>query len=74
MYGGSLSRMMAVMHTLNARTIAGEFVAERIDSAARARRFGRVRRRAGRFTRAERRDAPSSSVPPGRLSPSGAGR
>jgi hypothetical protein len=71
MYGGSLRRMMAVMHTLNARTIAGEFVAERIDSAARARRFGRVRRR---FTRAERRDAPSSSVPPGRLSPSGAGR
>jgi hypothetical protein len=59
------------MHTLNARTIAGEFVAERIDSAARARRFGRTRRR---FLRGERRDAPSSPVPPGRLRTSGAAR
>jgi hypothetical protein len=71
MCGRRLSRMMASMHTLNARTIAGEFVAERIDSASRARRFGRIRRR---FVRGERRDAPSSPVPPGPLRPSGAAR
>ncbi|HEX2265913.1 MAG TPA: hypothetical protein VHH14_06500 [Solirubrobacterales bacterium] len=58
------------MHTLNARFIAAQFVEERIDTASRARRFGRVRRR---FTRGERREAPSSPVP-GRLRPSGAGR
>jgi hypothetical protein len=71
MYGGRLSPMMAPMHSLNASTIAKEFVESRVDSAARARRF-RVRRR---FARGERRDAPSSSaVPPGRLSTSVAER
>jgi hypothetical protein len=59
------------MHSLNAATIANEFVTERVDSAARARRFARVRRR---FARGERRAAPSSSPVPGRLRPSGAGR
>jgi hypothetical protein len=59
MCGRSLSRMMLGMHTLNARVIAAQFVEERIDSASRARRFGRVRRR---FTRGERRAAPSSPV------------
>ena len=63
--------MMVFMHTLNARTIAGEFVAERLDNASRARRFGRARRR---FLRGERRDAPSSPVPPGRLRTSGEAR
>jgi hypothetical protein len=58
------------MHTLNARVIAAQYVEERIDSASRARRFGRVRRR---FTRGERREAPSSPIP-GRLRASGAGR
>ncbi len=58
------------MHTLNAITIANDFVADRVDAARRARRFGRVRRR---FARDERRAAPSSPVP-GRLRPSGAGR
>jgi hypothetical protein len=70
MCGGRLSRMMLSMHTLNARVIAAQFVEERIDSASRHRRFGRVRRR---FTRGERRGSPSSPTP-GRLSPSGAGR
>ena len=59
------------MHSLNARVIAAQIVEERIDSASRARRFGRVRRR---FTRGERRAAPSSSPVPGRLRASGAGR
>jgi hypothetical protein len=58
------------MHTLNARIIAAQFVEDRIDSASRARRFGRGRRR---FTRGERREAPSSPIP-GRLHTSGAGR
>jgi hypothetical protein len=58
------------MHTLNAATIADQFVTERVDSAARARRFARVRRR---FSRAERRGAPSSPLP-GRLRASGAGK
>ena len=71
MYGGRLRPMMALMHSLNANTIAKEFVESRVDSAARARRFGRVRRR---FARGERRDAPSSAIPPGRLRTSGAGR
>jgi hypothetical protein len=52
------------MHSLNARVIGAQLVEERIDSASRARRFGRVRRR---FTRGERRAAPSSSPVPGRL-------
>ena len=59
------------MHSLNANTLAKEFVESRVDSASRARRFGRVRRR---FAHDERRAAPSSSVPPGRLRTSGAGR
>jgi hypothetical protein len=71
MCGAVLSRSLAGMHTLNARIIADQFVEERVDSAARARRFGRVRRR---FARAERRGAPSSPIPPGRLRASGAGR
>jgi hypothetical protein len=71
MYGRPLSRSLAVMHTLNASTIAKEFVESRVESASRARRFGRVRRR---FARDERRAAPSSPVPPGRLRTSGAGR
>jgi hypothetical protein len=58
------------MHTLNAITIANDFVADRVDTARRARQFGRARRR---FARGERRAAPSSPVP-GRLRPSGAGR
>ena len=58
------------MHSLNARVIAAQFVEDRIDTASRARRFGRVRRR---FTRGERRGASSSPVP-GRLRMSGAGR
>jgi hypothetical protein len=58
------------MHSLNAATIANEFVTERVNSAARARRFARVRRR---FVRGERRAAPSSPGP-GRLRPSRAGR
>jgi hypothetical protein len=62
--------MMLDMHTLNARVIAAQFVEERIDSASRHRRFGRVRRR---FTRGERGGSPSSPIP-GRLLPSGAGR
>jgi hypothetical protein len=52
------------MHTLNARVIAAQLIEERIDSASRRRRFGRVRRR---FTRGERREASSSSPIPGRL-------
>ena len=71
MCGGRRSRIMAAMHSLNAPTFAGELVAERIDSASRRRRFGRIRRR---FTRRERRVAPSSPVPPGRLRTSDAGR
>ena len=59
------------MHSLNARVIVAQIVEERIDSASRARRFGRVRRR---FTRGERRAAPSSSPVPGRLRASSAGR
>jgi hypothetical protein len=51
------------MHTLNARVIAAQFIEERIDSASRHRRFGRVRRR---FTRGERRGSSSSPIP-GRL-------
>jgi hypothetical protein len=51
--------MMLGMHTLNARVIAAQFVEERIDSASRHRRFGKARRR---FTRGERRGAPSSPV------------
>ena len=51
------------MHTLNARFIAAQIVEDRIDTASRARRFGRVRRR---FTRGARREAPSSPIP-GRL-------
>ena len=58
------------MHTLNARIIVAQLIEERIETASRARRFGRGRRR---FTRAERRGAPSSPVP-GRLHVSGAGR
>jgi hypothetical protein len=58
------------MHSLNAATISHEFVTERVDNAARARRFGRKRRR---FARGERRAAPSSPVP-GPLRPSNAGR
>jgi hypothetical protein len=58
------------MHTLNARVIAAQLIEERIESASRARRFGRVRRR---FTRGERRVSPSSPIP-GRLRASGAGR
>jgi hypothetical protein len=54
---------MVGMHSLNARVIAAQFVEERIDSASRHRRFGRVRRR---FTRGERRGSPSSPTP-GRL-------
>ena len=57
------------MHTLNAITIANDFVADRVDTARRARRFGRLR---GRFARRERR-APSSPIPR-RLRPSGAGQ
>jgi hypothetical protein len=59
------------MHTLNARIIAAQIVEERIDSAARSRRFARRR---GRFARDERRAAPSSPVPPGRLRISEAGK
>jgi hypothetical protein len=59
------------MHTLNARIIAAQFVEDRIDSASRARRFGRRR---GRFTRGERREASSSPVPPARLRVSEAGK
>jgi hypothetical protein len=70
MYGGDLSRSLAGMHTLNAITIANDFVADRVDAASQARRAGRFRRR---FIRRERRAAPSSPVP-GRLRPSGAGR
>jgi hypothetical protein len=58
------------MHTLNAIAIANDLVADRVDTARRARRAGRLRRR---FARDERRAAPSSPVP-GRLRPSGAGR
>jgi hypothetical protein len=58
------------MHTLNARVIAAQFVEERIDTASRHRRLGRVRRR---FTRGERAGSSSSPIP-GRLRPSGAGR
>jgi hypothetical protein len=58
------------MHTLNARIIAAQYVEERIDTASRARRFGRVRRR---FTRGERREASSSPIP-GRLRTSEAGK
>jgi hypothetical protein len=63
MCGGRLSRSFVTMHTLNARVIAAQYVEERIDTASRARRHGRVRRR---FTRGERRAAPSSPIP-GRL-------
>jgi hypothetical protein len=59
------------MHTLNARIIAAQIVEERIDGAARARRFGRRRRR---FARDERRAASSSPVPPGRLRMNQAGK
>jgi hypothetical protein len=71
MYGTRLSRSFTGMHSLNAATIASEFVTERVDTAARARRLGRVRRR---FLRGERRAAPSASPVPGRLRTSGAGR
>ena len=70
MYGRRLSRSFVGMHTLNARVIVAQLIEERIDSASRARRFGRGRRR---FTRGERREAPSSSPIPGRLNVS-AGR
>jgi hypothetical protein len=56
------------MHTLNARVVVAQIIEERIDNAARNRRLGRRR-----FTRGERRDAPSSPIP-GRLRVSGAGR
>jgi hypothetical protein len=69
MCGDRLSRMMASMHTLNARVIAAQIVEDRIASASHARHFGHVRR----FTRGERRESPSSPVP-GRLGVSGAGR
>jgi hypothetical protein len=59
------------MHSLNARVIAAQIVEERLDTAARARRFGRRRRR---FARDERRAAPSSPMPPGRLRVSEAGK
>jgi hypothetical protein len=68
MWGRSLSRNLADMHTLNARVIVAQLIEERIDNASRARRFGRRR-----FTRGERRAAPSSPIP-GRLRVSGAGR
>jgi hypothetical protein len=71
MYGGHLSRSFNAMHTLNARIIAAQFVEERIDTASRARRFGRRR---NRFLRGERRGSPSSPLPPGQLRVSGAGR
>jgi hypothetical protein len=70
MWGPLLSRKFAVMHSLNAAAMADQFVAERVEGAARARRFARVRRR---FARAERRDAPSSPLP-GRLRVSSAGK
>jgi hypothetical protein len=63
MWGGRLSRSLLCMHTLNARIIVAQLIEERIDSASRHRRFGRVRRR---FTRGERRGSSSSPVP-GRL-------
>jgi hypothetical protein len=59
------------MHSLNARVIAAQFVEDRLDSASSARRFGRRRRR---FARGERRAAPSSPIPPGRLRVSEAGK
>jgi len=58
------------MHTLNAATIADQYVTERVEGAARARRFARVRRR---FSRAERRGAPFSPLP-GRLRVRSAGK
>jgi hypothetical protein len=70
MCGRRLSRNFVGMHTLNARIIAAQIVEERIDGAARARRFARTRRR---FGRGERRAAPSSPLPPGRLQASRAG-
>jgi hypothetical protein len=70
MWGGGLSRSLAVMHTLNAAAIADQFVTERVATAARARRFARVRRK---FARGERRVAPSSPLP-GALPATRAGR
>ena len=63
MYGGRLSRSFVGMHTLNARVIAAQFVEDRIDSASRHRRFRRVRGRAGRNSRGERRGSSSSPIP-----------
>jgi hypothetical protein len=48
------------MHTLNAATIADQIVTDRVDTAARARRFARVRQRSAR---AERRAAHASPLP-----------
>ena len=60
------------MHTLNAHVIVAQLIEERIDGAARARRFGRGRRR---FARDVGRDAPSSSpIAHNRLHISGAGK
>jgi hypothetical protein len=59
MCGAYLSRSLVLMHPHIATVIAAQFVEERLDSAARARRFGRRRRR---FARGERRAAPPSPV------------
>jgi hypothetical protein len=59
MCGGPLSRSFGTMHTLNARVIAAQIVEERIESASRARRFGRARRR---FARGGRHRAPSLTL------------
>jgi hypothetical protein len=59
------------MHGLIVKTVAEQIIEDRVATASRARRAARLRRP---FARRERRAAPPSSVAPGRLRPSGAGR
>jgi hypothetical protein len=59
------------MHGLIVKTVAEQIIEDRLLAANRARRASRLRRP---FARRERRAAPPSSIAPGRLRASGAGR
>jgi hypothetical protein len=59
------------MHGLIVKTVAEQIIEDRVASADRARRAARLRRPS---TRRERRSAPPSSIVPGPLRTSGAGR
>ena len=70
MWGAGLSRSFVGMHTLNARVIAAQLVEERIESASRARLFGRARRRFARGGRREVLPALHDTVAQRHLRPS----